>query len=111
MYAVTFLFTSPEEINVLPGMTAEVILFDNKCSEQKLVVPASAVLGDEFGKSYVWTVDAMTSVAVKKEFRRGLLTHDEKFIVNGGLPEGAVVVTEGNRFLSDGIKVNAVTIP
>lgn len=106
MYAVTYLFDMPEEINVLPGMTAEITISGTETPEPRLVVPASAVLGNEFGESYVWTLDSATSLVTKKMFRRGMLTRNQKYVVLSGLDEGTLVVTEGNRFLAEGAKVH-----
>lgn len=108
MYAVTFCFDVPDDITILPGMVADVYLTDCNQTSEQLVIPAVAVLGNGSGKSFVWTAQKGNNTAVKKEIRRGPLTPSGDYVVLDGLEEGDLVITEGNRFLAEGIKVNIV---
>ncbi|MGL6195432.1 MAG: efflux RND transporter periplasmic adaptor subunit, partial [Thermoguttaceae bacterium] len=107
LYVANFLIDAPTEINVLPGMVAEVSLVsnDNQSERPQLLVPSSAVLGNAAGENFVWIVDETNSTATKKMIKKGGLTKDRQYIVLGGLEEGETVITGGNRFLSEGVKV------
>ncbi|MGL6225484.1 MAG: efflux RND transporter periplasmic adaptor subunit [Thermoguttaceae bacterium] len=104
-YAITFVIDAPTDLNLLPGMVAEAFLTDVQRTDKQLVVPSSAVLGASGDSSFVWSINAETSRALKRPIQRGPLTQHGQYIVLGGLEPGEIVITEGNRFLSDGVEV------
>lgn len=108
MYAATFCFDAPTDMTILPGMVADVFLTDRDSLSEQLVVPSTAVLGNGSGESFVWKVGDDSDIPVKTPIRRGPLTASGDYIILEGLLEGDRVVVEGNRFLSEGVKVNVV---
>lgn len=108
MYAATFCFDAPRDVTILPGMVADVSLTDEARTTSQLVVSGAAVLGNDNGESFVWKIDENGGLPVKTVIRRGSLTPAGDFVVLEGLCEGDRVVTEGNRFLAEGVRVHVV---
>ena len=112
-YAVTFLMDAPTDVNILPGMTAEVDI--RSCDSRTqgktaLFVPAAAVLADKTGATYVWTVGKKSDhVAERRDIKTGTLTEDGRREVLSGLEEGEQVVVSGGGFLHDGMKLCVLT--
>lgn len=104
-YAVTFAFEGPDDILVLPGMNATVVLTAtaNNTSSAPITVPLAAVQSDGTGK-YVWVVDE-TSMTVS---RRGIQIAPgigENLVVTAGLSASDQIVGAGAAFLAEGVKV------
>lgn len=66
-YGVTFSFETPDDVTVLPGMTAKVRLTIPKEDDLSggFSIPSRAVRTDESGKAFVWIVD-VTSMKVRR---------------------------------------------
>lgn len=106
LYAATFVVTAPENVNILPGMVAEATIdADHTQVARQLLVPAEAVLAERDGRYFVWCVENNRDKAEKRIIRRGPLTSNNRYIVLDGLREGDRVVTQGSRFLADGVKI------
>ena len=105
-YSATFVFHPPENINVLPGMTARVTVFPQRgqFSLEALKVPVNVVAADETGQSYVWIVDPNTSTVMKREVEVGQLTGTEITIL-AGLSTGETIALTGIAQLREGLKV------
>jgi RND family efflux transporter MFP subunit len=109
-YRVVLTMPAPEEVNILPGMTATVTGSNlrNSLSEQKQLIPIGAVFADETGKNYVWRVE--DSMAVKKqEVEVGSVTGENIYIVNGLTP-GSRIVTAGVNYLQPDMKVREIKV-
>ena len=109
-YREVLTMPTPEEVNILPGMTATVTGSNlrNSLSEQKQLIPIGAVFADETGKNYVWRVE--DSMAVKKqEVEVGSVTGGNIYIVNGLTP-GSRIVTAGVDYLQPGMKVREIKV-
>jgi multidrug efflux pump subunit AcrA (membrane-fusion protein) len=98
----------PEDINVLPGMTATVMIaISNKEAETKSIfIPAIAVMTDTKGTNYVWLVDSANMTVHKKEVKVGRLAGSENIDVLEGLEGGENLVVAGVRQLREGMKVS-----
>ncbi|MDV6316038.1 efflux RND transporter periplasmic adaptor subunit [Idiomarina sp. HP20-50] len=95
-YEVVFTLPKPPELNVLPGMTATVIVDINqviRSSQPGIVVPAKAVFTDIDDASYVWVVNNDMRVQ-KRKVTVGSMTNDGLTIVEG-LEPGETIVTAG----------------
>ncbi|TVP76134.1 MAG: efflux RND transporter periplasmic adaptor subunit [Puniceicoccaceae bacterium] len=104
-YAVTFGFESPEGLNVLPGMNAEVALALGTGAATGPVVPLRAI-GAEGDVRFVWVVDP--SAAPHRVARRTVEVGPavgEWLPVVAGLTAGEVVVAAGISSLSEGLAV------
>jgi multidrug efflux system membrane fusion protein len=106
-FPVTLTMPSPENVRILPGMTATVTvqgLRSSSATEGHYVIPVSAVLADDAGKSFVWTVDRKGMTASKKEVKVGDLT-GESIRVLEGLKPGDMIITAGVDYVRHGMKV------
>ena len=109
-YEVVLVMDQPEEINVLPGMTASVKVINptRKTTSQAIIVPAIAVIGDPSGKSYVWVVDAESNRVSKQEISTGELVGNDQVVVNSGVEQGTTIAVSGVNVLRDGMKIRPV---
>ncbi len=109
-FEVTFTLQAPEEITVLPGMTAEVEVdfsaLHAKQGEHGLAVPVTAVFSDPDGKPVqkVWVVDEDSLQVHAREVAVGKLDGD-MIEIKSGLESGERVVTAGVHHLVEGQKV------
>ncbi len=104
-FAATFSFTTPDDVNVMPGMTAKVRgIGPAGGGAGTTLVPVQAVAEDEGSKPYVWVVDP-SSMEVRKVFvTLGALT-GSSVQVSSGLSGGDWVVTSGVHQLREGMEV------
>ena len=108
-YLASFAFDNPDDINVLPGMTAKVILHlrADKSSDSGisgLLIPATAVVTDTDGSAYVWRYDAGGSQVNKAVVTVGDMS-GASIRVLGGLQSGDRIVMAGAAHLHEGMKV------
>ena len=97
----------PKEINVFPGMTAMVTITvkGGEARQDKVLIPAIAVMGDPEGKGYVWVVDPEAMTVKKTEVRIGRLSGSKNVEILDGLKGGEKIVVAGVMKLQDGMKV------
>lgn len=105
-YQVRFAFNHPENLNVLPGMTASVsISFFPSTNEDgiALSVPTFAIVYQN-GQHFVWVVDPETMTVTKREItiREGV---GESVVITSGLVMGESIVGAGATYLAEGMKV------
>jgi multidrug efflux system membrane fusion protein len=109
-YRVVLVMPAPEEVNILPGMTATVTGSNlrDSLSTQNQLIPIGSVFADETGKNYVWLVE--DSMAVKKqEVVVGSVTGENIYILKG-LKPGSRIVTAGVNYLEPGMKVREIKV-
>lgn len=106
-YTVTFAMENPEDIGILPGMSAtvEVAIADEGAGS--LVVPAGAVDAGPEGDFRVWVLDAENNTVHAQPVTVGSLA-DGRLEITGGLDGGETIVSAGAGFLSEGQKVRPV---
>jgi RND family efflux transporter MFP subunit len=106
-YQITLEMPQPEEINVLPGMTATVV--GQPPSGEKLrdwfVIPAVAVFADEAGKSNVWVVDKANMTVQRRQVTTGELTGTDGIQIVDGLKSGEKIAVTGVAQLREGMQV------
>jgi RND family efflux transporter MFP subunit len=102
-YQATFAFENPEDVNVLPGMTAKVTVSVGGRAGA-LGVPASAVVAPEGDTPYVWIVDTRAMTVHKKAVELGELS-GSWIQVRGGLEPGQTIAVSGVNHLRDGMTV------
>lgn len=110
-YSVTFTFSPPENLVILPGMNVTVELTEARRLEtgdtNRTAVPLSAIASDGAG-TYVWVVDQDTMTVS----RRDVTVADgigETALVTEGLSMGEVIATAGASYLADGMQVRPWT--
>ena len=106
-YSISFTFTPPEDLLILPGMTATIesdLLFANASDivAEGISVPLSAILAEGDAR-FVWIVQNDGTIA-KKSVR---LSPDlgENITVVDGLVGGETIVGAGVNFFHEGMKV------
>ena len=109
-YEIVLVMDQPEGFNVLPGMTASVKVKNptQKTTSDAIIVPTIAVIGDPYGKSYVWVVDPKTNTVSKQEITTGELVGNDQVVVNSGLEQGATIAVSGVNVLRDGMEIRPV---
>jgi RND family efflux transporter MFP subunit len=107
-YRVTFGFPRPDDLSILPGMTASVVtrLMDASANEA-VDVPLSAVDTSSDGAFRVWVIDPDTQTVAPRGVTLGPVTND-RALVREGLRPGETIVSAGTRLLRDGARVYPV---
>jgi multidrug efflux system membrane fusion protein len=108
-YQVVLQMPQPEDINVLPGMTATVSISvpeQESTAERAIFIPAIAVMTDPDGNNYVWVVDSASMTVNKKKVKVGRLSGSENINVLEGLEGGETLVMAGVKALREGMKVS-----
>ena len=101
-FPVRMNFENPDDVNVLPGMTAKVrVVLDPDLAAS---IPASAAQDDGAGKPYVWKIDPEAMTVSKVPVELGDVSGDSVTIVSG-LSEGDQVAVSGVMALREGMKV------
>ena len=107
-YAVTFRFESPENLLVLPGMNATVVVTAGSGPAGASVsVPLAAVQSDGGGQ-YVWLVDGDSMTVSRRDIdvAPGI---GETVVVTSGLSVDDQIVGAGGAYLAEGVKVTPWT--
>ncbi len=107
-FSVKLNFDKPEDLNILPGMTARVrVVVD---PESAWSVPITAAQTDEKNQPYVWKVDPTTMTVSRTPVELGALTGD-RVLLTGGVQEGDLVATSGVTALREGMQVRKYEHP
>lgn len=108
-FAVTFLMDQPEELMLLPGMTANVRLQINLNTDEDnyFLVPTSAVKGASDMTPTIFLVDPESSTLKMKEVKIASM-EGLNIQVTEGLKVGDRIVTAGISFMRDGDKVTVM---
>lgn len=104
-YEVTFALPAPEDVIILPGMTAELQWGASRTKNPPLSIPASAVTSSPEGHSMVWVYDAATGTAESRRIETGSLLDDAYMRVLQGLAPGEQIVAAGVDFIAPGMKL------
>jgi RND family efflux transporter MFP subunit len=108
-YQVAFQMPQPDDINVLPGMTATVSISipqQQPTEVPSIFIPAIAVMTDPDGNNYVWIVDSANMTVSKKDVKVGRLAGSENINVLEGLEGGEKLVVAGVKALKEGMRVS-----
>jgi len=106
-YEVRMSMPSPGDINILTGMSAEVVarLAASTATENRLVVPSVAVFaGEGDGKRYVWVVGEDLAVH-RREVQVGEVTGAGSLELTGGVEAGERIAVAAVSQLREGMKV------
>ena len=109
-FQVTFSMPQPEELRVLPGMTAEVNIYakapgDEIASAAEFLVPAEAVFASTSGEPQVWVVDTNDLTVHQREVRVGAVTGENAIRILEGLERGETIAVAAVHQLQDGSKI------
>jgi len=105
-YQVTFGFERLEDLNLLPGMTATVVITAQPTAEaeRKLDLPLSAINSAEDGSLYIWIFNPETGEVQQRSVAVGKLEGDRVELISGA-QAGEQVITAGNSRLREGMRV------
>ncbi|NJO88616.1 MAG: efflux RND transporter periplasmic adaptor subunit [Chloroflexia bacterium] len=109
LYEVKLSFANSKELNISPGMSAEVTMY---CKGENVsnTIPASAVFYKD-NKTCVWLYNTGTKSVSQKEIEVKGIISDGKIEVSGGLGVGDSIVTTGVNSLSEGQTVEPIQKP
>lgn len=111
-YRVYLTMKRPEDLSILPGMSASVkidFIFKNQAqNEHHFAIPLTSVFADENGKKYVWKVIPSSQQLAPIEVVTGELL-DDKIMIKSGLSVGDQIVTAGVHLLRDKQLVKPMT--
>jgi RND family efflux transporter MFP subunit len=105
-FEVTFALPAPDDVRVLPGMTASVTMDLSRAMDVDSVyyLPVTAVTGSEGLTPRVWAVDEDTMTVREQPIVLGRLV-GSSVEVTEGLEPGMRIVTAGAAYLADGMAV------
>jgi RND family efflux transporter MFP subunit len=107
-YQVTLLMKQPEDITVLPGMTANVV-GTTKAGQTEvttIIIPAAAVFADETGNSRVWTVNLDTMTVHERQVETGSLSGASYISIISGIEPGETIAVTGVTQLRENMKIS-----
>jgi multidrug efflux system membrane fusion protein len=106
-FQVVFQMEKPDDVSILPGMTAMIVgsAQQEANGDGQFVIPAVAVFGDETGAPHVWVVEPKTMAVERRKVVTGELTGDAGIRVLEGLSAGDTVAVSGAGQLRDGMRV------
>lgn len=116
-FSAIFALPPPDNMNVLPGMTATVWEYrqvDPDASAGAVFVPVESVLTDEEGATYVWIVEQTDDAADVATVRRARVEAGEvlgaTLMIREGLNHGERIAAAGVHQLRNGQRVRPITI-
>ena len=106
-YQVVLRMERPEDMTILPGMTATVVSEAPESGKEGdfFVIPAIAVFADDQGTANVWVVDKEKMTVEKRKVTTGDLTGKANIQITGGLQSGEMIAVSGVSQLREGMKV------
>lgn len=100
---------NPEDMAILPGMSATVEVAIADAGFGALVVPAGAVDTGPDGDFRVWVLNPDDNTVYPRPVQVGSLADGRVEILNG-LEGGEIIVSAGAGFLAEGQKVRPVDV-
>jgi len=102
-FQVRLIFERPDDVSILPGMTARVRA--QVASDTGIRIPVTAVVSNAQYQSFVWKVDPATMTVSPAPVEMGKLQEDKVEILSG-LQDGDMLAISGLRYLQDGMQVS-----
>ncbi len=109
LYEVKYLFENKNDLNVAPGMTAEITLYC-QTQENQLSVAATAIF-HESTNTYVWVYNPSTGKVEKRKVKIALDGTQGRVNIVSGVKNGEQVVTAGVHYLVEGQEVKPLEEP
>ena len=105
-FQATYTLPAPDDVTLLPGMTAsvDVDMSAIRSGSEVFTLPVSAVVGDTTKTPTVWVVNEESMTVSPRSVEVGAMS-GERISVTAGLEPGDRVVVAGVSFLRDGMKV------
>lgn len=109
LYEVKLLFQNNPELNVSPGMTAEVTMYIENTAKLT-IIPSKAVFYEN-STPCVWIYNDKSKTVSRKEIAVYGFKSEGSIGVREGLSMGDSIVTSGVSFLNDGERVELILAP
>jgi RND family efflux transporter MFP subunit len=106
-YEVTFLMPQPPDLNILPGMTATVVLELGMATSNAVEIPPTALVAAADGRYFVWMFDRDSGM-VTRRYVEADVPRAESVAIRAGLARGELIVAAGAQQLRDGMRVRAL---
>lgn len=103
-YEVVLSLTRPQDVNILPGMSVEILPSEAMSTPGNLTVPLAAVTAAPDGRPLVWVVDAESSRVSARSVQTGAVAGDS-IVITDGLVAGERIVTAGLGHMREGMLV------
>lgn len=104
-FRATFSMEKPEQVGVLAGMTAKLMLTGLRTTTpEDFLVPVGSVIADADKNPYVWVVDQESMKVSKQAVEVGAITGD-RIVVKSGLKGGEAIAMSGVHRLTEGREV------
>jgi RND family efflux transporter MFP subunit len=104
-FRATFSMEKPEQVGVLAGMTAKLMLTGLRTTRpEDFLVPVGSVIADADKNPYVWVVDQESMKVSKQAVEVGAITGD-RIVVKSGLKGGEAIAMSGVHRLTEGREV------
>lgn len=104
-YRATLVMPQPEGVNILPGMTAEVIgrLPATEGDNAPIVIPAVAVAADDSGSAYLWVVEQESMTVHRRSVTTGEPVGSDQIQVISGIGSGETIAISAVSRLREGM--------
>ncbi len=102
-YEATAIFAKPQDIVILPGMTAKVFIVDKVAKNHNFFIPVNSIFTNHLNESFVWLVEKDKRVK-KHKIKVGHIKNDEIEVLSG-LSIEDTIVSSGVHLLEDGQKI------
>jgi len=107
-FEITFSFDPPEDLRILPGMTATVFASVDRTGDVRFSIPAAALTSDESGSPLVWVVDRGDMTVSRRGVEIGELSGDQVQILSGLRGDETIAVSAAQS-LRDGMIVREIS--
>lgn len=109
-FEYVLIMPQPEDANILPGMTATVLITapESKAQSTVQVIPALAVFSDEAGNPHVWVISKDDNTAHSRAVTTGDLVGNDQITITNGISNGDTIAVAGVSTLREGMKVRPV---
>jgi RND family efflux transporter MFP subunit len=110
-FEITFGFTSPAGITILPGMTARLLITGSLPNDGTTVmVAAQAILSDDENNATVWIIDPSSNQVKRHIVEIGEMA-GKNIMVTKGLKSGDIIAASGVHQLREGMTVRKYEKP
>ena len=109
-FEYVLIMPQPKNANILPGMTATVIVTAKGVTDEEpsYLIPAVAVFANEAGVPQVWLVDPNDNTVHSREVQTDELVGSENIRITKGLKNGDMIAVAGVSVLREGMQVRPV---
>lgn len=102
----TLVFDTPKDINILPGMTARLVVTLDEAEREvdatRFVVSSRSIAASNQGNAYVWVIDKETNAVRRQQVETRSISGSEVEIASNELSDGDLIAISGVHKLREG---------